>query len=47
MEALVPVIKYIFVAAIAVEVVLMGRALFLLARDKARAAAAPAPAAEE
>ncbi|MBK9711712.1 MAG: hypothetical protein IPO81_10365 [Kouleothrix sp.] len=47
METLVPVIKYIFVAAVSVEIVLILRSLFLLARDKARAAAAPAQTAEE
>ncbi|HEU5097800.1 MAG TPA: hypothetical protein VFU22_02065 [Roseiflexaceae bacterium] len=38
METLVPIIKYIFVAAAGVEVVLILRALVVLARDKARAA---------
>ena len=47
MEIVVPVVKYIFVAAAGVEVVLILRALFLLARDKARAAQAPTPAAGE
>ena len=47
MEALVPIVKYIFVIAFGVEIVLMLRALFLLARDKARDAQAPAPVAEE
>jgi hypothetical protein len=48
METLVPAIKYIFVAGVAVEAVLILRSLFLLARDKARdAAAATAQPAEE
>jgi hypothetical protein len=47
MDALVPAIKYIFVIAFGVEIVLILRALFQLARDKARDAQAPAAAAEE
>jgi len=41
------IIKYIFVVGLGVEVLLVLRALFNLARDKARAAeAGPAPAEE-
>ena len=47
METLVPIVKYIFVLAFGVEILLILRALFQLARDKAREAQAPAPAAEE
>lgn len=47
MESIVPFVKYIFVIAFGVEIVLILRALFQLARDKAREAQAPAPAAEE
>ena len=47
MESIVPLVKYIFVLAFGVEIVLILRALFQLARDKARDAQAPAPAAEE
>ena len=47
MQALVPVVKYVFVLAFGVEIILMLRGLFQLARDKARDAQAPAPAAEE
>jgi len=47
METLVPVVKYVFVIAFTVEIALILRALFQLARDKARDAQAPAPAAEE
>jgi hypothetical protein len=47
METIVPVIKYIFVVGAGVEVALILRALFLLARDKARAAQAASTAAEE
>lgn len=46
METIIPVIKYIFVAGVAVEAVLILRSLFLLARDKARAAATAQPAEE-
>jgi hypothetical protein len=45
METVVALVKYIFVAGVAVEVALILRALFTLARDKARAAnVAEAPA---
>ena len=47
METLVPIIKYIFVAAAAVEVALILRALVGLALGKARAAAPVARTAEE
>ena len=47
METLVPIVKYIFVVAVGVEVVLMLRALVVLAREKARVSAPSAPAAEE
>jgi hypothetical protein len=47
MVSIVPFVKYIFVIAFGVEIVLMLRALFQLARDKARDAQAAAPAAEE
>ena len=47
MESIVPFVKYIFVLAFGVEIILILRALFQLARDKARDAQAPAPAAEE
>ena len=46
METLVAVIKYIFVAAAGVEVVLILRALVILAREKARAAEQLAPVVE-
>lgn len=42
MEMLAFVIRYSFVAVLAVEVVLIGRALVTLAREKARVAASPA-----
>jgi hypothetical protein len=47
MEAIVPAIKYIFVVGFGVEIILILRALFNLAREKARAAEAPAQPAEE
>ena len=47
MESIVPFVKYIFVIAFGVEIILILRALFQLARDKAREAQAPAPATEE
>jgi hypothetical protein len=47
METLVPIVKYTFVIAAGVEIVLLLRAVVVLARGKARAAALPAPAAEE
>lgn len=45
MEILATVLRYGFVTVLAVEAVLIGRALFTLAREKARAAAPP-PAEE-
>jgi hypothetical protein len=47
MDIIVSAIKYVFVVGVGVEVALILRALFLLARDKARAAEAAAPAAEK
>jgi hypothetical protein len=47
METLVPIVKYSFVIAAGVEVALIVRALVVLALGKARAAALPAPMAEE
>ena len=47
MESLVSLIKYIFVFALAVEVMLILRALVNLAREKARPIAAPTASAEE
>jgi hypothetical protein len=46
MDILIAVLKYGFVVALAVEAALVGRALFRLAREKARPAAEPAPAEE-
>ena len=47
METLVPIVKYSFVIASGVAVVMIERALVMLALGKARAAALPAPVAEE
>jgi hypothetical protein len=47
MEIVVSILKYIFAVAAGVEVLLILRALFNLARDKARAAELPAAPAEE
>jgi len=47
MEPLILAIKYVFVAGVVVEVALVLRALISLAREKARAAAAPMQPAEE
>ena len=47
METIIPAVKYVFVTGVAVEMLLILRALFLLARDKARAAEVATPAAEE
>lgn len=47
MEQIVPFIKYGFVLALMVEVALILRALFNVAREKARAAAVAAPAAPD
>jgi hypothetical protein len=51
MELFVSIVKYAFVILLGLEVALMLRALFTIAREKARAAtspeaAAPAPAEE-
>lgn len=46
MEIVVSIIKYVFVVGLAVEVALIFRALFNLARDKARAAELPIAAKE-
>jgi hypothetical protein len=42
MDYLIPLLKYGFVIALAVEATLVGRALLRLAVEKARAAEAPA-----
>jgi hypothetical protein len=47
MESIVPFVKYVFVIAFGVEILLILRALFQLARDKAGDGQAPAPAVEE
>ena len=47
METLIPIIKYTFVIAVGVEVVLMVRALVMLALGKARAAGPTIPSVEE
>jgi len=47
METLVPIVKYSFVIASGVAVVMIVRALVMLALGKARAAALPAPVAED
>jgi len=47
METIATVVKYIFVIGVSVEVALILRALVVLAREKARAAASPARIAEE
>jgi hypothetical protein len=41
MEIVVSILKYLFVIVFGVEVALILRALYALARDKARAAASP------
>jgi len=46
MDTVVSVIKYIFVVGVGVEVALILRALYTLARDKAHEAASPADRAE-
>jgi hypothetical protein len=46
MEVIVSILKYLFVLALGVEVALIVRALYRLARDKAREAAAPAAPTE-
>jgi hypothetical protein len=46
MELIVSIVKYIFVVGLGVEVALILRALFNLARDKARAAQLPVAAEE-
>ena len=47
MESIVSVLKYVFVVGVGVEVALILRALFQLARDKAKVAELPAAPAEE
>ncbi len=47
MDILLMSVKYVFVAALAVEGLLIGRALWTLAREKARAAQPAAPAAAQ
>ena len=47
MEVVVSVLKYIFVVGVGVEGLLILRALYQLARDKAKAAELPAAPAEE
>ena len=47
METLVPIVKYSFVITTGVAVAMIERALVVLALGKARAAALPAPIAEE
>ena len=47
MDTLVPIIKYIFVFGVVVEIALILRALVALALGKARAAEQVASAAEE
>jgi hypothetical protein len=46
MEIVVNTVKYLFVVGLGVEVALILRALFNLARDKARAAELPVAAEE-
>jgi hypothetical protein len=46
MELVVSALKYIFVIGVGVEVALILRALYTLARDKARAAEPPAAPTE-
>ncbi len=46
MDIVIPTVKYIFVAAFGVEILLIVRALYRLAREKAQAAPAAAPAEE-
>ncbi len=47
METFALVLRYGFVAVLAVAFIAIGIALFQLAREKARAVAAPPPPAEE
>ncbi len=47
MDIIPTVLKYIFVAAVAVEGILIVRAIITLAKEKAQAAAAPAASVEE
>jgi hypothetical protein len=47
MQTALYIVKYAFVLGLGVEVVLILRSLFLLARDKARAATVAPAAAEE
>ena len=46
MEQVVSILKYLFVVGAGIEVALILRALYNLARDKARAAESPATAEE-
>jgi len=46
-ETIATIVKYIFVVGVAVEVALILRALFRLAREKARAVEATAQPGEE
>ena len=46
MELVVSILKYLFVVGVGVEVALILRALYNLARDKARAAELPTTAEE-
>lgn len=46
MDIVIPTVKYIFVAAFGVEIVLILRALYQLAREKAQVAPAAVPAEE-
>ena len=43
MEIVIPTVKYIFVAAFGVEIILILRALYQLAREKSQVAVAAAP----
>lgn len=47
MDIIPTVLKYIFVAAVVVEGILIVRAIITLAKEKAQAAAAPAASVEE
>ncbi len=42
MELVPTVLKYGFVLAVVIELIIIGRAMFILAREKAQATAAPA-----
>lgn len=47
MDIIIPAVKYVFVVAFGVEIILIARAVFQLAREKARQAQAPAAQAEK